>query len=57
MAALEPRPAGRPRKDPGAAPDVARLQEEVAALRAELQAARARAELATALPRLAGKKL
>ena len=53
--ALELKPAGRPRKDAGAADDeVARLRERVAELEAELQAAVIRAELAASLPPPAG---
>ena len=56
VAALELRPAGRPRQD-GAAADAeaARLRERVAELEAELQAAAIRAELAATLPRLSGE--
>jgi hypothetical protein len=60
VAALEPRPAGRPRRGAAAADDEAtRLRARVAELEARLQAAAIRAELATTLPRLGretGKK-
>jgi hypothetical protein len=55
VAALELRPAGRPRTA-GTTVDgeAARLRERVAELEAALQAALVRAELATTLPRLGG---
>ena len=60
VAALELRPAGRPRKsNPAADEETARLRAQVAELEAQLQAAVIRAELATTLPRLGaepGKK-
>jgi hypothetical protein len=60
VAALELRPAGRPRKSTTAADDeTVRLRERVAELEAQLRAAVIRAELATTLPRLGaepGKK-
>ena len=60
VAALELRPAGRPRKgNPAADAETARLRAEVADLKAQLQASGIRAELATTLPRLGaepGKK-
>ena len=56
VAALELRPAGRPRKsNPAAADETARLRAQVAELEAQLQAAVIRAELATTLPRLGGE--
>lgn len=55
VAALELRPAGRPRKE-AADEQRARLGDRVAELEAELHASEVRADLATALPRLAGKK-
>ena len=60
IAALEPRPAGRPaRVTPESAIEVARLEERVAQLEAELQAAQVRAQLAGHVPhrrgRVAGK--
>jgi hypothetical protein len=58
VAALERRPAGRPRKgDPADTDETARLRDRVADLEAQLRAAEVRAELAATLPRLAGKKL
>jgi hypothetical protein len=55
VAALELRPAGRPRKDESVAEgENARLRERLAEAEARLQAAEIRAELATTLPRLAG---
>jgi hypothetical protein len=53
VAALEFKPAGRPRKA-AADEQVAVLQERITELEAQLQAALLRAELATALPRLGG---
>jgi hypothetical protein len=50
IAALEPRPAGRPRRA-DRAPEVARLEARIAELEAELHAANVRAELADQLPR------
>jgi hypothetical protein len=50
IAALEPKPAGRPARA-APAPEVARLEARVAELEAELQVARVRAELAGRLPR------
>jgi len=59
IAALEPRPPGRPRRAaPARDAEVARLEARVVELEAELQAAQARAELAGHLPRrgrVAGK--
>lgn len=56
IAALELRPAGRPRKGSSAADaKTARLRAEVADLQAQLQATGIRAELATTLPRLGAK--
>ena len=52
VAALELRPAGRPRKINPADDETARLGVQVAELEAQLQAAVIRAELATTLPRL-----
>jgi hypothetical protein len=55
VAALELRPAGRPRTARVAADEeVGRLRDRVAELEAALQAALVRAELATTLPRLGG---
>ena len=60
VAALELRPAGRPRKSATAADnEIVHLRERLADLEAQLQAAAIRAELATTLPRLGaepGKK-
>jgi len=57
VAALELRPAGRPRKRAAATDaEAARLRQRIVELEAQLQAAQVRAELATTLPRLAGKK-
>jgi hypothetical protein len=50
IAALEPKPLGRPRRT-DRAPEVARLEARVAELEAELHAAHVRAELAGQLPR------
>lgn len=59
IAALEPKPAGRPPRASDRPPEVARLEERVAQLEAELAAARVRVELAGLLPprrgRVAGK--
>jgi hypothetical protein len=58
VAALELKPAGRPRKEP-ADERIVQLQERIADLEAQLQATRIRAEMATSLPRgrgEAGKK-
>jgi hypothetical protein len=59
IAALEPKPAGRPARAPDRPPEVARLAARVEQLEAELAAARVRAELAGVLPprrgRVAGK--
>jgi hypothetical protein len=54
VAALELRPAGRPRTAAAADAETVRLRERVAELEAALQAALIRAELATTLPRLGG---
>jgi predicted ArsR family transcriptional regulator len=52
VAALEPKPMGRPAHVPSAAEVVAeQLREKIAALEAELKAALIRAELAVTLPR------
>ena len=57
VAALELRPAGRPRKAGTAADaEAARLRQRVVELEAQLQAAQVQVELATTLPRLAAKK-
>jgi hypothetical protein len=57
VAALELRPAGRPRKDVTAADtEAARLRQRIVELEAQLRAARIQAELATTFPRLAAKK-
>ena len=56
VAALELRPAGRPRKKTATDARIAELEREQAELIAENQSLRVQAELATALPRLAGKK-
>lgn len=56
VAALEPRPAGRPRKEVAADAEAVRLRQRVDELEAELQAAQVQVELAATLPRLAGKK-
>ena len=59
IAALEPKPVGRPARVVERAPEVARLEARVAELEAELQVARVRAELAGRLPkrdRAAAKK-
>lgn len=58
IAALEPKPAGRPARAADRPPEVARLEERVEQLEAELAATRVRAELAGHLPRrgrVAGK--
>ena len=54
VAALEPKPAGRPPRaaEPADAADVARLRERFAELEAELKAAAVRLELAQVLPRV-----
>jgi len=56
VAALELKPAGRPRKTTTEADErIASLQERIAELEAQLTAALLRAEMATSLPRLGGK--
>jgi transposase-like protein len=59
IAALEPRPAGRPTRAAERPPEIARLEARVEQLEEELAAARVRAELAGVLPprrgRVAGK--
>jgi helix-turn-helix protein len=56
VAALELRPAGRPRKDTETSDgEKAQLRERVAELEAQLQAVLIRAELAVTLPRLGGE--
>ena len=50
IAALEPKPVGRPARSAERAPELARLEARVAELEAELQVARVRAELAGRLP-------
>jgi hypothetical protein len=56
VAALELRPAGRPRKNTTAADEEnSQLRQRVAELEGQLQAALIRAELATTLPRLGGE--
>ncbi len=51
IAALEPKPAGRPTRAAERPPEIARLEERVEQLEAELAAARVRAELAGRLPK------
>lgn len=51
IAALEPKPAGRPTRAAEQPPEVLRLRERVAELEAELEASRVREELAGRLPR------
>lgn len=53
IAALEPKPTGRPARAP-VAPEVARLEAQVEELESELLAARVRAELAGRLPQRNG---
>jgi hypothetical protein len=53
VAALELKPAGRPRKAP-ADDRITELEERVVELEAQLQAATIRAEMAASLPRLRG---
>lgn len=55
IAALEPKPVGRPARAPDRAPEVARLEARIEQLEAELAAARVRAELAGLLPPRRGR--
>lgn len=49
---LEPKPVGRPRKNPQMPEEVARLKARIKELEAELEASRIREELALTLPRV-----
>jgi hypothetical protein len=53
---LEPRPGGRPRKEPDADAPMKALEARIARLELELKAARLREEIALVLPRLSRTK-